>query len=113
MEVIHTDEFEVWFLDLDAKDAKDVRFVVRLLEEKGLTLGSPYSTSIVGAPIALRELRCNKGHSPVRVFYAFDPRRKAVLLIGGDKANDKRFYERMTDKAVSIWHRYLEATKDE
>jgi hypothetical protein len=43
----------------------------------------------------MRELRVQSSGKPLRVFYAFDPRRMAILLIGGDKTSDKRFYERM------------------
>ena len=43
----------------------------------------------------MRELRVQSGGRPLRVFYAFDPRRSAILLIGGDKMGDTRFYERM------------------
>jgi hypothetical protein len=40
------------------------------------------------------------------VFYAFDPIRQAVLLIGGDKAGDDRFYDRLIPLAERIWARY-------
>ena len=43
----------------------------------------------------------------IRVLYAFDPERRAVLLVGGDKRNDKRFYERLIAKAEKIWAAYL------
>ena len=42
----------------------------------------------------MRELRVQSGGNPLRIFYAFDPRRAAILLIGGDKTGDARFYER-------------------
>ena len=44
---------------------------------------------------------------PLRVFYAFEPRRAAVLLIGGDKTGDDRFYETMISVAEKIWEQYL------
>jgi len=47
------------------------------------------------------------GGRPLRVFYAFDPRRDAVLLIGGDKTGNGRFYERMVPVAERIWEQYL------
>ncbi len=55
----------------------------------------------------IRELRPKRGASPLRVFYAFDPDRDAVLLLGGDKAGDARFYERMVPKVERIWTEYL------
>ena len=61
--------------------------------------------SIKGSKRRLRELR-NQG-KPIRVFYSFDPRRDAVLLLGGDKTGDERFYERLLPKAEKIWETYL------
>ena len=43
-----------------------------------------------------------------RIIYAFDPRRQAGLILGGDKTGDKRFYEWIIPKAEAIWERYLE-----
>lgn len=58
-----------------------------------------------GASFALRELRAQSGGRPLRVFYAFDPERQAVLMIGGDKTGDDRFYEHRCCEA--IWQAYL------
>jgi hypothetical protein len=44
---------------------------------------------------------------PYRVLYAFDPERKAVLLLGGDKGGNDRFYEQMIPRAEEQWERYL------
>lgn len=55
----------------------------------------------------MRELRVQSDGEPVRVFYAFDPRRTAILLIGGDKAGDDRFYERMIPRADRLYDQYL------
>ena len=41
----------------------------------------------------MRELRVQSGGRPLRIFYAFDPRRTAIWLVGGDKTGDDRFYE--------------------
>jgi hypothetical protein len=43
----------------------------------------------------------------LRVFYAFDPRRRAILLIGGDKTGDKRFYDRMIPVAGNLYDEHL------
>jgi hypothetical protein len=52
----------------------------------------------------------NRGR-PLRTFFAFDPARRAVLLIGGDKTGDERFYERLIPLAERIWDDYLEEIK--
>ena len=61
----------------------------------------------------MRELRIQSGGNPLRTFYAFDPRRTAILLIGGDKTGDKRFYERMIPIADQLYDEYLVELKTE
>ncbi len=75
-----------------------------------MTLPYPYSSSIEGASFALRELRTQVEGDPLGTLYAFDPSRQAVLLIGGDKTGDDRFYERMIPIAERIWDEHLEET---
>jgi hypothetical protein len=55
----------------------------------------------------MRELRVQAGGDPHRIFYAFDPRRAAILLIGGSKAGDDQFYERMIPIADRIYGTHL------
>ena len=59
----------------------------------------------------MRELRVQHGGDPYRVLYAFDPRRTAILLIGGNKSGDDRFYERMVPIADRIYDQHLEELK--
>jgi hypothetical protein len=108
--VIGTDEFAEWFGALDGSDTDAVARVVDMLEMQGPTLPYPYSSAIKGSRVALRELRIQSKGKPLRVFYAFDPARQAVLLIGGDKTGDGRFYERFVPKAELIWSHYLKET---
>jgi hypothetical protein len=106
VEVEGTEEFEAWFLALAEKEAESVARVVGLLEEKGVALGFPYSSDIKGSQ-ALRELRVQSGGHAIRVFYVFDPLRRAVLLLGGDKTGDDRFYETFVPRAERMWIEYL------
>jgi len=108
VEVLGTAEFEEWFLGLSSMDARSVVRGVGLLEAKGLALGFPHSSAIEGCRHALRELRVQSSGRPLRVFYAFDPKRQAVLILGGDKTGDDRFYLTMIPRAEAIWERYLE-----
>lgn len=55
----------------------------------------------------MRELRVQIGGRPIRVFYAFNPLRIAILLIGGDKTGDGRFYDRMTPVADNLYDEHL------
>ncbi len=107
VEVLGTNEFESWFLGLGAVDADAVVRVVGLLEAKGLALGYPYSSALAGSRHALRELRVQSAGRPLRIVYAFDPKRQAVLILGGDKTGDDRFYEWMIPRAEAIWESYL------
>ena len=109
-EVHVTNEFHAWYEALDAGDSDRVFHVVSLLEARGPTLGAPYSRALEGTRYALRELRVQAGGRPLRVLYAFDPRRHAVLLLGGDKTGDARFYERMLPRAERLWEEYLTET---
>jgi hypothetical protein len=106
IEVIFTDEFGAWYESLSETEQDRVYTSVGLLETLGVTLRSPHSSAIKGASFALRELRTQSHGDPLRTFYAFDPARQAVLLIGGDS----RFYERMIPIAEKLWRQYLEET---
>lgn len=106
-EVVACDEFTAWYTALEEADFLAVNRYVELLEAQGVTLDHPYSSKIVGSAINMRELRVQSGGRPLRVFYVFDPARQAVLLIGGDKTGDDRFYERMTPIAERVYTDYL------
>jgi hypothetical protein len=74
----------------------------------------PYSSAVMGSRHGhLRELRVQSGGDPLRVFYAFDPRRTAILLLGGSKAGDDRFYEHMIPRADRLYDAYLDEIRRE
>jgi len=103
-----TDEFGSWYGSLGEVVQDDIDRVVGLLEAKGPALPFPYSSGIEGAKHAhMRELRIQSSGEPYRVFYAFDPRRTAILLIGGNKSGDDRFYETMIPIADRLYDTYL------
>jgi hypothetical protein len=82
--------------------------------EQGPQLPFPYSSGINGSKHThMRELRVQSGGRPLRVFYAFDPRRSAILLIGGDKTGDGRFYERMVPIADELYDVYIAEIRKE
>jgi hypothetical protein len=88
----------------DRGQQEDFTAVVTLLMEHGPQLPFPYSSGIEGSKHDhMRELRVQTSGKPLRGFYAFDPRRTAILLIGGDKTGDNRFYERMIPVADRIY----------
>ncbi len=106
--VEYTDEFGVWWNSLTETEQISIDAHVRKLEQRGPNLPFPYSSGIQGSRHAhMRELRVQSGGKPLRVFYAFDPRRMAILLIGGDKTGDRRFYERMIPIADALYDEHL------
>jgi hypothetical protein len=107
-EVEFTDEFGSWWDDLDQDEQDSIDQGVGLLEARGPALPFPYSSDINGSKHGnMRELRIQHRGEPYRVFYAFDPRRSAILLIGGNKTGDGQFYERMVPKADRIYDEHL------
>jgi hypothetical protein len=112
--VENTDEFADWFGGLSDTQQEDVTALGLLLMEQGPQLPFPHSSGIAGSKHThMRELRVQSGGRPIRVFYAFDPRRAAILLIGGDKTGDSRFYERMIPIADKLYDTYIdEITKE-
>ena len=109
LEVIYTDEFGEWFDALEESEQDAGIVVARMRGQMGVTLGFPASSALRGSRYALRELRPKQGRSPLRVIYAFDPRRDAVLIIGGDKGSSAKFYDRIIRTAEAIWEAYLAA----
>lgn len=77
-----TDEFETWWENLTQDQQELLDHRVRLLAHHGPGLGRPAVDTLSRATVAnLKELRA----STLRVIFAFDPRRTAILLLGGDK----------------------------
>ena len=113
-EVEYTDEFEAWWLTLDAEAQASVAAVVEVLAVLGPFLSFPYSTDVRSSRHGnMRELRVQHRGRPYRVLYAFDPRRVALLLVGGDKSGGPRWYERMVPVADLIYDTHLKALKRE
>jgi hypothetical protein len=108
----YTDEFEHWWASLTDDEQADISASVELLELHGPRLGRPHVDTIKGSRHAnMKELRTQSGGKPLRTFFAFDPRRAAILLIGGDKTGDKRFYDRMVPIADDLYDDYLKEIK--
>ena len=101
-----TEEVEAWLRSLQPRDQGDVQHVIKLLELMGIQLPFPHSSALNGARYGLRELRPRRGESPLRIIYAFDPHREAVILLGGDKGADKRFYDRVIPVAEALFEEY-------
>jgi hypothetical protein len=112
--VEYTNEFADWWEELSSTQQDDVNVSVELLMSRGIALKFPHSSGINGSRHShMRELRVQSSGNPLRVFYAFDPRRCAILLIGGDKTGNDRFYEEYIPIADRLYDIYLEELRQE
>ena len=109
-----TDHFADWFERLSDDEQVDVGRVVELLVEHGPSLPFPYSSGISGSRYRqMRELRIQHAGRRYRVLYAFDARRAAILLLGGDKTGQDRWYEQHVPVADDLCDEYLAALMKE
>ncbi len=113
-EVEFTDEFGGWWDGLNAAEQESVNGYVEMLEAAGPALTRPYADTISNSKYHnMRELRVQHQGRPYRVLYAFDPRRTGVLLLGGDKTGNNRWYEEFVPKADAIFAQHLREIKKE
>jgi len=110
--VEYTDEFGEWWKGLSEDQQEDFAAMVKLLMDHGPQLPFPYSSGIQRVK-ACPHARIASGGKPLRGFYAFDPRRTAILLIGGGKTGDDRFYETTIPVADRLYDDYLAELKKE
>lgn len=113
-EVEYTNEFEEWWHSLDADEQESLAADVGALQAVGPQLGFPRTSGVTESRHPrMRELRTQHQGRPIRTFYAFDPRRTAILLIGGDKTGDGRFYDRMVPEADRLYDEHLREIEEE
>ncbi len=114
--IVETEEYADWFTGLDSNAQDDIRAKVGVLRLVGPSLGRPQVDSVKGSQFSnMKELRVKSKRRPFRIFFAFDPKRQAVLLIGGNKAGagDKTFYKTMIPIADKLFSEYLEVMEHE
>ena len=113
-EVEYTNEFEGWWHTLKELEQDSVSVSVGLLEQLGPNLRHPHSSGIHDSRHThMRELRIQHEGRPYRILYAFDPKRVAILLIGGDKTGQDRWYEEYVPKADTLYDEHLNELKQE
>ena len=113
-EVEFIDEFEQWWNALSESEQGKVDARVSLLMEHGPNLGFPFSSQVKMSRFPeMRELRAQAGGDPLRILYAFDPRRTAILLIGGDKTGDERWYEKNVPLGDRLFELHLKTLEKE
>jgi hypothetical protein len=104
----------LWWDSLDADEQESVAASVELLRQLGPHLPRPHADPLAGSRHSnMKELRTQHHGRPLRTLFAFDPRRSAILLIGGDKSGDDRFYERLIPLADRLFDEHLAALRKE
>jgi hypothetical protein len=113
-DIEYTDEFDEWWDGLTEGEQESVRASVKLLGDLGPRLPFPHSSGVKSSQHAnMRELGIQHAGRPYRVLYAFDPRRCAILLIGGDKTGKDRWYDEYVPVADRIDNEHLVTLRKE
>jgi hypothetical protein len=113
-EVEFTVEFERWWSSLSEDEQEDINAKAILLQRYGPALRRPHSDVVASSKHPhMKELRIQHAGRPYRVLYAFDPRRCAILLIGGDKTGNDRWYEVFVPVADRLYDEHLATLKQE
>jgi len=106
--VLFADEFKQWWHGLSIEEQESVTHSVDLLARFGIDLKYPHSSGISNSRYPhMRELRIQHQGRPYRILYAFDPQRNAMLLIGGDKTGNDRWYEESVPLADRLYEQHL------
>src|SRR5450755_694937 len=109
----YTDQFGAWWITLSVEEQRALTAAIELLERDGPTLGRPLVDTITASRHAnMKELR--PPATSLRVLFAFDPRRTAILLIGGDKHGQwQRWYREFIPVADRLYDEHLAELTDE
>lgn len=108
-EIERSSEYLEWWQELSQAQRGSITRIVNLLAERGVRLGHPYTSQVNSSRHRrMRELRVQSRGRPLRIFYAFDPRRAVILLIGGDKTGNDRFYDQYVPIADRIYDAHLD-----
>lgn len=112
-DVEYTDEFEAWWETLTERQQDNVTEAVQQLIAAGPALGRPLVGTIQSSRHAnMKELRPPAGN--IRILFAFDPRRAAILLLGGDKTGRWRvWYNQAIPEADRLYDEYLDELRQE
>lgn len=118
-EVILVDEVDDWFADLAKEDVDSAELVtaaIDMLEEHGPTLSRPLADRVKGSSRhSMKELRPGSaGGSEIRILFIFDPQRRAILLVAGDKEGQWReWYRQNIPMAERRYERWLAGDYDD
>lgn len=113
-EVEYTDEFGEWWERLTESEQEAVAHDVEVLSAIGPLLGRPIVDTVHGSKFSnMKELRTQHQGNAYRTLFAFDPRRTAILLIGGRKSDDPRWYDTYIRIADRLYAEHLKELRNE
>jgi hypothetical protein len=102
-------KFEEWFDAQEASLQEAIASHIVVLEEQGPHLGRPYVDTLKDSQMTnLKELRVQHKGEPWRILFVFDRKRSALLLVGGNKAGDRRWYKKNILIAEERYREFLE-----
>jgi hypothetical protein len=114
VEGCHNIRLDAWFGGIGEDAQAEVIAKVELLKLLGPQLGRPHADTLKGSRHAnMKELRADTRDSVMRIAFAFDPDRSAILLVGGGKSgvNQKRFYRTLIARADALYDAHLAKVK--
>jgi hypothetical protein len=107
-EVEVSDEFIEWYDSLNEWEGVSVDSAVDTLVKNGPALGRPLVDTLKGTKYTnMKELRVQHAGRPYRILFAFDPRRNAYLILGGDKSRNTNWYADAICRAEAIYAQHL------
>ena len=112
--IIFHDEFEPEFDELPTEVQDELYAEAGFVERFGPETGRPHVDTLKGSDYAnMKELRIQHAGRPYRVLFAFDPRRCAILLLGGDKTGNARWYDENIPVADKLFEGHLRTLERE
>jgi hypothetical protein len=112
--LVYLKEFVQW-LESQEEDLQDEALAyLELLKERGPLLPRPYVDTLKGSKVAnLKELRFDYRRDPIRILFAFDPNQQGVIILGGNKTGDKRWYRDNIPIAEQLFLAHVNSLKKE
>ena len=111
--IIFDPAFRDWLYEQEEDVQDSILAGLGLLKQEGPLLGRPYVDTIQGSQYPnLKELRVQHAGEPWRILFAFDPIRQAIVLVGGNKTGDKRWYQKNIPIAEQRFTKHLETLED-
>jgi hypothetical protein len=112
--VLFTPRFDAWLQDQEVGLQEKILADLTNLETYGPKLSRPHADTVKGSKHNnMKELRVQYSGRPIRAFFAFDLKRRAIVLCAGDKSNDKRFYDTMIRTADDEFTAHLAVKEEE